>query len=63
MFVMLMGGTASAGHGSGILLHGLWTEAELAGTPADHLVTRPYSKPADLSPPDQIGRASCRERV
>ena len=54
MFVMVMGGTASAEQGSSILLHGLWSEAELAGTPADHLVTRPYSKPADLSPPDRV---------
>ncbi len=54
MSVMVMGGTALAEQGSSALLHGLWSEAELAGTPADHLVTRPYSKPADLSPPDRV---------
>ncbi len=33
------------------LLHALWTQSELAGTPAEHMVTRPYARPADLSPP------------
>lgn len=37
--------------GSQILLHGLWSDAELVGTPADHRITRPYVEPPDLSPP------------
>jgi peptidoglycan/xylan/chitin deacetylase (PgdA/CDA1 family) len=41
-------------YGSDALLHGLWTEAQLAGTPADHVVTRPWSKDPDLTPPARL---------
>ena len=41
-------------YGSNALLHGLWSEALLAGTPADHLVTRPWSKDPDLTPPARL---------
>jgi peptidoglycan/xylan/chitin deacetylase (PgdA/CDA1 family) len=37
--------------GSALLLHTLWSAKELAGSPADHIVTRPYSQPLDFSPP------------
>lgn len=41
----------AASFGSQALLHALWTEAELAGSPADHRITKPYAEPPDLSPP------------
>jgi len=44
---------AAASQGSQALLHGLWTERELAGSPADHAVSRPYAVPADSSPPEK----------
>ena len=47
-------GFALAGQGSRVLLDGVWTRAQLAGTPSDHVVTRPYSKPADLTPPARL---------
>lgn len=47
-------GFALAAQGSRVLLDGVWTRAQLAGTPSDHVVTRPYSKPADLSPPARL---------
>ncbi len=40
--------------GSSALLHGLWTEAQLAGTPADRVVTKPWSKDPDLTPPARL---------
>lgn len=46
---------AMAGFGSESLLRSLWTQGELAGNPADHVVTRPYANPADLSPPARTG--------
>ncbi len=55
--VLLVVGTAGlvqAGQGSRALLDGLWTRAQLAGTAAEHVVTRPYSKSADLTPPDRL---------
>ena len=51
--VLLAGGPALAENGSAALLHGLWTESELAGARADHVVSRPYAKPPDLSPPQR----------
>lgn len=51
--IMFWVGAVFAGHRSDVLLHGLWSEAELAGTQADHVVTKPYSKPADLTPPQR----------
>lgn len=42
---------SAASFGSSIVLHGLWTEAELFGSPADHRITKPYAAPLDLSPP------------
>ncbi|HCU69488.1 MAG TPA: hypothetical protein DGF30_09770 [Desulfomicrobium sp.] len=47
-------GFALAAQGSRVLLDGVWTRAQLAGTPSNHVVTRPYSKPADLSPPARL---------
>lgn len=44
-------GFALAEQGSRVLLDGLWTRAQLTGAPSDHVVTRPYSKPADITPP------------
>lgn len=41
----------AASFGSSAVLHGLWTEAGLAGSPADHHITKPYAEPPDLSPP------------
>jgi peptidoglycan/xylan/chitin deacetylase (PgdA/CDA1 family) len=49
--LLATGNAASAEHEPAALLHALWTERELAGTPADHVVTRPYARPADPSPP------------
>ena len=49
--VFLAGGPALAENGSAALLRGLWTESELAGARADHVVSRPYARPPDLSPP------------
>ena len=42
---------SAASFGSQVLLHALWSEVELAGSPTDHHITRPYSAPPDLSPP------------
>jgi len=39
--------------GSEALLRSLWTRDELAGSPSDHVVTRPYAAPADTSPPQR----------
>ncbi len=51
--LFLPGGPALAENGSDALLRGLWTESELAGARADHVVSRPYAKPPDLSPPSR----------
>lgn len=51
LFAAAPAGFAQAGQGSRVLLDGLWTRGQLAGTPSDHVVTRPYSKPADQTPP------------
>lgn len=37
--------------GAGNLAHGLWSDSELAGTPADCMVTRAWSRPPDTTPP------------
>ncbi|MBN1141531.1 MAG: polysaccharide deacetylase family protein [Deltaproteobacteria bacterium] len=42
---------AAESQGSRILLHTLWTQRELAGSAADHAVSRPSAVPVDLSPP------------
>lgn len=47
-------GLAQAGEGSRALPDGLWTRAQLAGTAAEHVVTRPYSRPADLTAPARL---------
>ncbi|GAB6111993.1 polysaccharide deacetylase family protein [Desulfomicrobium salsuginis] len=51
LLFMASAGLVQAGQGSRVLLNGLWTQVQLAGTPADHVVSRPYSKPADITPP------------
>jgi peptidoglycan/xylan/chitin deacetylase (PgdA/CDA1 family) len=47
-------GLVQAGQGSRALLDGLWTREQLAGTAAEHVVTRPYSRPADLTAPHKL---------
>ena len=54
LFAAATAGSAQADQGSRVLLDGLWTRAQLAGTPSDHVVTRPYSKPADPTPPARL---------
>jgi peptidoglycan/xylan/chitin deacetylase (PgdA/CDA1 family) len=51
--IFFAGGPAQAENGSAVLLRGLWTESELAGARADHVVSRPYARPPDLSPPSR----------
>lgn len=52
-----------AGQGSRVLLDGLWTRAQLAGNPSDHVVTRPYSKPADITLPARLVPVSGQAEV
>ena len=53
LVVVAAAGYALAGQGSRSLLEGLWAPDQLAGSPAELVVTRPYSKPPDLSPPER----------
>ena len=46
--------SAFAENGSAALRAALWMPAELRGSPADHVVTRPYAEPPDLSPPSRV---------
>lgn len=55
VLVLLAASTAhAASSGSETLLRGLWTEAQLAGTPADRVVTKPWAQPLDNSPPARL---------
>ena len=53
LVVVSAAGYALAGQGSRSLLEGLWAPDQLAGSPAELVVTRPYSNPPDLSPPER----------
>lgn len=54
LFLLAASTSHAAACGSEALLRGIWNDAQLAGSPADRVVTKPWAQPPDHSPPARL---------